>query len=268
MIPGWKSVPAFLRRCLADLSGMFFPPVCPVCHNRLVDGEETLCMECHWKIPRTDYHQTERNALAFKLTDLKTPIERCGAYFFYSHTSPYSQLIRDAKYNRRPELNQALARMYATELLAAGFFEGIDLIVPVPVHWIKRLRRGYNQTEYIARGLSQQTGIPVADDILRARAHSTQTRKSASERRLAAESVFTVHPEALTRTYCASGSAGSSHGVDRNGPKASASGYPEHILLVDDVITTGSTILNCARQLHSAFPRARISVLSLATTRL
>lgn len=242
-----KNILPLCKGLIQDLTGLFYAPTCPICHRRLVKGEELLCLECHWKIPRTDYHLSDNNPLSTKLVDLHLPIQRCGAYFLYAHSSPYSQLIRDAKYNHQPSINLALSRLYARELLSSKFFEGIDLIVPVPLHWRKRLKRGYNQTEYIARGLSLETGIAVADDLLRARAHSTQTRKSASERRASQSSIFSIDPASLP-------------------PDAPTP--PRHILLVDDVITTGSTILACGSLLHDAFPQALLSILSLATTPL
>lgn len=235
-----------IRILWADLSGMFFPKCCPVCHRALVEGEELLCMECVWKIPRTGYHLCPDNPLSHRLTDLEVPIERCASFFHYKNENAYSSLIREAKYNGYPEINRHLARLFARELRADGFFDGLDLIVPVPVHWWKRLRRGYNQTDYIAQGLGQISGVPVSYDFLTAsRGHRTQTRKSAQERRKAMDNVFSI----------------SASGIGEISPRG-------HILIVDDVITTGSTILSCARCIHRALPDLRISVLSLASTKL
>lgn len=225
-----------------DLSRVLFPVCCPVCHKALVEGEELLCIGCHFKIPRTGYHLSNDNPLHYKLINLHAPIEKAASFFFYKNESPYSRLVRDAKYNGHPEINRSLARLYALELRPAGFFDDIDRIMPVPIHWFKHLRRGYNQTDYIARGLSEISGIPVAHNLRAAKSHSTQTRKTATERRKTLRDVFTVdRPDEL------SGS---------------------HILLVDDVITTGSTITTCAATLHQAVQGLRLSVLSLATTKL
>lgn len=230
------------KRAMSDLSRVLFPLCCPVCHQPLVDGEELLCLECHWKIPRTNYHLSSDNPLHHKLIDIHTPIEKAASFFFYKNESPYSRLIRDAKYNGHPEIDRDLARLFALELRPTGFFDDIDIIMPVPIHWSKRIKRGYNQTEHIARGLSDISGIPVACNLRAVKGHSTQTRKKAKERRNALLNIFKVdHPDELAGL---------------------------HILLVDDVITTGATMMTCAATLHHSIPGLRLSVLSLATTKL
>lgn len=229
-----------LHRLWGDFKGMFFPRTCRICNEPLVAGEDVLCLNCIQKIPFACITPGV-NPLEHKIADPAIPIERAASLFYYTHTSPYARLLRDAKYNGQPEIDAALARICAQTLLPCGFFNGIDLIVPVPIHWLKRLRRGFNQGDFIAAGLSEITGIRIADDLLRASAHSPQAGKSIRERRDYSDSVFSLSRD--TSRYC-----------------------PAHILLVDDVITTGSTILRCASLLHAAFPTARISLLSLATT--
>ncbi len=234
----WES----LKQLTWDFSRILFPVCCPVCHKPLVKGEKLLCLECMWKIPRTDYHSQSENDLIKKLVDPKVPIEKAVAFFFYKNSSPYSSMIRDAKYNSRPEINRQLARHYALEIRSSGFFDDIDLIMPVPIHWTKRLRRGYNQTEYITAGLSEVTGIPVANNLRAAKRHSTQTHKSGVQRVAALRDVFVVEK--------AEELAG------------------RHLLLVDDVITTGSTIMACAKALLDSTAGLRLSILSLAATKL
>jgi ComF family protein len=231
-----------IHRWLHDLSRIFFPECCPVCHQALVDGEELLCMECHWKIPRTQYHLSSENQLLHKLVSLNVPIEKAASYFFYKKDNPYSLLIQQAKYNHQPIIDRELAAHFARELKIDGFFDDIDVIIPVPIHWTKYLRRGYNQTDYIAQGLNDITGIPVAVNLRAVKSHKTQTRKSGKERRKSLSNVFHVDKPAELQN--------------------------SHILLVDDVITTGSTILACAETVKTAVPTARISILSLATTKL
>lgn len=231
-----------MKNLFRDFSRILFPKCCPICHKALVDGEEFLCLECLWKIPRTDYQFNQENELIQKIVDIKAPIEKAVAFFFYKNSNPYSRLIRDAKYNGRPHINLQLARRYATELQSSGFFDDIDIIIPVPIHWLKRLRRGYNQTDYIAQGLSEVTGIAVANNLRAAKRHKTQTHKTGKERQSTLLNIFVVDkPDELVG---------------------------KHVLLVDDVITTGSTIVTCARALHDVVADLKLSVISLATTRL
>lgn len=203
-----------------------------------------MCLECSLKIPVTNYHLLPYdNPLTAKLIDLEAPIERAAAYYFYKKGNPYALLIQAAKYSNQPDIARILARNYAISILNSGFFDAIDAIVPVPIHWRKHLKRGYNQTHYLAAGVSEATNIPVAHLLKANRPHETQTRKSGSERRSPLDSIFEVDQIV----------------------QGSIPAVP-HLLLVDDVITTGSTILSCARILHRAIPGLRLSILSLATS--
>lgn len=229
---------------LDDLLRLFFPETCAVCNRTLLRGEEVMCLDCAAALPVTNYHlKPAQNPLIERLVDTNTPVEKAVSYFFYRKENPYARLIQDAKYGNRPRIALTLARDYALTLLPSGFFAGIDGIVPVPIHWFKHLRRGYNQTHYLASGLSEVTGIPVMPLLKATRPHKTQTRQSGSSRRSRIlDSVFSFDEYHLPAT-----------GVN-------------HLLLVDDVITTGSTILACGRALHRALPKVRLSILSLSAT--
>lgn len=230
-----KPIQAILSYAKA-LSRMIVPHVCPICRNALVEGEELLCLDCYTNIPRTNIHLKPDNILEQKLTDLKIPVERAAAFFYYKNDNPYSRLIRDAKYNGLWRNNVALAHLYARELRPVGFFDNIDYLIHVPIHWTKQLRRGYNQTHYIAQGISDITGIPIADNLKATKPHRTQTKRSASQRTHLSTDIFQItHPETL---------------------------QGKHILLIDDVITTGSTILTCATHIHAA-THTPLSILSL-----
>lgn len=256
-----------LKRLMGDFKAMFFPRTCRICHEPLVEGEQLLCLHCIREIPVTRFDTPGLNPLEHKIADPVVPIAGAASFFFYTHTSPYASLIRDAKYNNQPEIDALLARIFAEQLQPYGFFDGVDLIVPVPIHWFKRVKRGYNQGDFIAQGVSEVIGAPVADDLLRARAHAPQAKKSGRERRLSADSVFSIEPKSLPEPINRPLPAKRQPDNPNMFPEPVAA-YPAHILLVDDVITTGATILRCAALLHSAFPLARLSILSLATTPL
>lgn len=198
-------------------------------------------MQCDYAMPRCHLHAEPFNEIHRRLAG-KVPIERAAAMFHYYRDTAYTRLIHVAKYGGRPRVGEALAGKFATEIAGDGFFDGIDIILPVPLHRLKRLRRGYNQTEYIARGLSEVTGIPVSDNIVALRGHGTQTRRGAFERWLNSRNVY---------------------GVER--PEMLAG---KHLLVVDDVITSGSTMLSCCEAIQTAVHDARISVLSLGLAAL
>ena len=173
----------------------------------------------------------------------KVPIERATGYFYYQKSSPYAQILHDIKYRNRPQMGLWLTARAAGEMRASGFFDGIEAIVPVPLHPSKLAQRGYNQSDYLARGLAQALDIPVIDALKSTRAHGSQTRRGATDRWLNAQHAYAL--------------------------RAAKAQLLEdmHILLVDDVVTTGATLEACAHALL-AIPGVRVSLFTLATARL
>lgn len=129
------------------------------------------------------------------------------------------------------------------ELISGGFFNGIDMVVPVPLHFTKKLSRGYNQCDHIAAAITEATGIESRSILKCRKKHSSQTHRNAFQRWMNVRDTYGIASEA----------------GELNG---------RHILVVDDVITTGATLLSCCEAIHSAYPLAKISVLSLAITEL
>ncbi len=230
-----------IRQAIADIGAMIFPRLCEVCGTALTQGEDVMCTECRYNMPRCRIHTDPFNIMHRRLAG-HTLIDKAAGYFYYYSGNNYTRLILSAKYHGRPRIVRHLAREFARELSADDFFSGIDMIIPVPLHRSKLRRRGYNQSQHIAQGLSEVSGVPVADNISASRAHGTQTRRNAYLRWLnAKDSYSVVRPENL------------------NG---------RHVLIVDDVITTGATLLACCEAVHSAAPDATVSVLTLAVTQL
>ncbi|HBI59482.1 MAG TPA: amidophosphoribosyltransferase [Porphyromonadaceae bacterium] len=231
MMKGW----------IDDLIGMVFPRVCEVCGQSLVHGEEYLCLGCFVGMPRTGIHCDAFNAVHQRLAG-KTPVDRAASMYWYYRQSDYARLIHEAKYRGRPALARWLGQRYAAEIKPDRFFDGIDLLLPVPMHFLKRMFRGYNQAEAIARGVSVETGIPVGHNLVARRGHATQTRKDSYGRYLNSRGIYGVR-----RSEELSG---------------------RHLLVIDDVVTTGATLLACLDELHAAAPTATLSVLTLAATHL
>lgn len=170
------------------------------------------------------------------------PFERATAYCHYDKGAPYARLVQYAKYRGRPAIMRWLARRYAMELRADGFFDGIDAVMPVPMHFLKKMRRGYNQAEWVARGVADATGLPVVDNLRAVRGHATQTRRGSYARWENSRELYkTVRP-------------GEIDGL--------------HLLIVDDVVTTGATIIACGECVRQASPTVRLSALTIASARM
>lgn len=232
---------SWVRRFLSSALEAIYPSACEVCGTELVDGEELMCLKCQLKMPLTHIHSGDFNQIHQRLARTGLPIEHAGSLFYYVRDNEYARLIQRSKYNSRPSIDRALARMFVKEVGSDGFFEGVDVLVPVPMHFLKVARRGFNQSHEICKAVSELTGIAVMADNLRARRHQTQTRRGVAARQANVEGIISV--------------------VD--GRKFAG----KHVMVVDDVITTGATMLACLDAIHRAAPDARLSVMSLALTK-
>ena len=233
----WKTI----KQWLSATADVAMPRVCPVCGKALDNDEQWLCRKCLAALPRTRYEETDFNTMEQHFAG-KVPIERATAYFFYEKGSPYASILHDIKYHSLPKMGYWLASRAVTEMAGSHFFEGIDVVTAVPLHRSKLAHRGYNQSEYLARGIADRLGIPYVEALNAVKPHSTQTHKGALERWQNIQGNYALKNDA-------------SH----------LSG--KHILLVDDVITTGSTLTVCASLLKS-IPGATISLFTLAAARL
>jgi ComF family protein len=222
---------------ISDFLDIIFPRNCAVCGKSLSSVEKDICINCLIDLPRIPAYTTG-NPIE-KLFYGILPVERVTSYIHYSKESPYNNLIHRAKYSDRPEIGKRMAANAASELMQQGFFVGIDIIVPLPLSKKKKAQRGYNQCDYIARGISKVTGIAIDNsNVIRHKANETQTHKHREERWKNVENIFSVtNGEALKG---------------------------KHILLVDDVLTTGATLTSCGWAILHAVPDARISIFTLA----
>lgn len=229
-----------LRPLLADLLALFFPRPCLACRAPLVAGEAHLCTPCRAELPYTDYHllPPERNPLARRFWG-KLPVRHTLSYLRFQRHGRVQQLLHQLKYQGQAGVGHALGQLYGAELAAAGLGPEFELIVPVPLHRRKLARRGYNQAEAFATGLAAALPCPSAAHALRRTEHTaSQTRKGRAERWQNVATVFEV--------------------------AAPAAVAGRHILLVDDVLTTGATLEACGAALLAAGARA-ISIATIAT---
>lgn len=224
-----------------SLVNFFFPRYCPVCGEILYHPEAILCSKCDIGLPRTN-HYRQRNNEVEKMFWGKIPIERAASYFYYTRGGKYDRLIYQFKYYGQKELARRIGRMAAQEMLSSDFFRSIDYLIPVPLHARRLKERGYNQSEWLAKGISEVTGIPIATHfVIRREYTSTQTRKSAYERWINMQEVFELTPEAGELAH-------------------------SHVLLIDDVLTTGATLTACAETFRN-ISGIRFSIFTLAQAR-
>ena len=221
----------------ARLLDLISPKLCVVCGSRLAVTEETLCSKCYLHLPRTDFgHDLYENVMA-KLFWGQMAIEKATALFYYEPHAETAQILYEMKYKNHPEIGVVMGRMMAKELMRSGLFEGIDAIVPVPLARKRERQRGYNQSLELAKGVSEVTGLPIANKVVRrTKFVGSQTQRGRWERNENVEDVFEL--------------------VDSD----SISG--KHLLLIDDVVTTGATIIACAQEMRKA-SNVKFSVLAL-----
>lgn len=208
---------------LSDLFELIFPQLCITCENRLVSQEKWLCLDCWYDLPLTNFHLLEENKVA-QLFWGRTLIVHATAFFSYRKGSRYQSLLHAIKYRGMKELGFEAGKRMGIALATDGNFKDTDVIVPVPLHPKKLKFRGYNQSEWIARGIASGLNREImVNKLIRTSHSSTQTKKNRYERWKNVEEIFDI-----TDPDYFSG---------------------KHILLVDDVVTTGSTLDACASQL-------------------
>jgi ComF family protein len=229
-----------LGQYIQGLVGLIYPRYCAACGNTLLRNEEILCLNCYVDLPKTGFHSYDDNDVA-RLFWGRIPVRNATAFIFFNKDSHYKNILHEIKYMNQQHVGFEMGRLFGLELRFSPFAQA-DVIVPVPLHRKKMRQRGYNQSELIARGLSEVLHIPVATDlVVRTSQTPTQTRKTRYERWENVRDKFqTLNPHNLVN---------------------------KHVLLVDDVITTGATIEACATAIL-AVDNVSLSVASLACAKL
>ena len=217
------------------------PRQCVVCGERLAPTEHSLCSTCLLHLPRTTYQFTPHDNPMAQLFWHLSPVEKAAALIFYEPHSEVAQLIYDLKYHDRPDIGEDMGRLMAGEMQLAHFFDGIDLLLPVPLSRKRLRQRGYNQSEQLAIGISDVTHLPVVTKALRrTHFHQSQTQLSRRERQENVENLFELRDGSMLQD--------------------------KHVLLIDDICTTGATLLACCDALK-AVPGIRLSVLTFGFTK-
>ncbi|HEY6163231.1 MAG TPA: ComF family protein [Bacteroidia bacterium] len=224
-----------------DFVSLVFPRVCTACGRSLNSHEDCICTLCHYRLPKTNYHLQPINPVV-KLFWGRVPVRAAGSYYSFSKGGSVQKLVHQLKYRGRKEIGITIGKFYGAELRESEIFSSSQVIVPVPLHAQKLKRRGHNQSDLFAQGLASGLDIPHDPaNLVRVKASETQTRRSRFERWKNVESVFKVSDPAKLEG--------------------------KNILLVDDVITTGSTLEACAQELLKV-PGTTVSVATIAYAQL
>jgi ComF family protein len=222
-----------------SLFHLFFPHCCPGCGNDVLDHEQLLCLGCISHLPVTNFHLHTGNQVE-NIFRGRLPLVSATSYCYFTKDSLLQHLLHQFKYNNHPEIGHWFGRRIGESLLASAHSTLPDALIPIPLFAARERRRGYNQASIVCEGISEVTGIPVWKDIvIRTSSTETQTRKNRIERWQNIEGRFALQHPATIRD--------------------------KHLLLVDDVVTTGATLEACGRTLLAA-GNVQLSIATLAVT--
>ena len=237
---------------ISSAMDFLLPRTCIVCGERLFRDERHICLECRACLPLTYFWKQSHNPMSDRLNEViqknleanddqrREDYSFCAALFLYQSEGSFRLIPYQIKYKGDIKAGEYFGRMLGNRLKSEELWKGADLIIPVPLHWSRQFKRGYNQAEAIATGVAAAMGIPLRTDILvRRKRTKTQTR---------------LNPEEKARNV-----------AEAFETKCNVPPQVRHIIIVDDVFTTGSTLGECFRALRTVFPSGvRISVATLA----
>lgn len=216
---------------------LLYPPLCLGCHDKLLDKGRSICLACERKIKPTNFHLLVDNPVKERFWG-RVDLERATSAYTFVKGELLQHLIHQLKYDHRPEIGLELGKLYGSMLADDPFWKTVDCIIPVPLHPKKEHKRGYNQAAKWAAGLAESLDIPSADNyLIRTSFTETQTKKSRMERFTNVEHAFSVQKAETMEG--------------------------KHLLLVDDVLTTGATLEACALKLLEV-KNVRVSVACIA----
>ncbi len=226
-----------LLRSFEDLLSLVYPRLCLSCQYNTPPPDEHLCISCKATLPEAHFHELKENQFTDRFWG-RVPLESAAALYLFTKESRVQNLLHQLKYNGKKEIGLILGEQFGVSLKHSPYFAGVQVIVPVPLHPKKLRTRGYNQSEYFAKGLSIAMKAPALANGLRRVVHAqSQTRKSREERLMNIRDAFAVNmPDALRG---------------------------KHVLLVDDVLTTGATLETCAMEILKV-PDVKLSMATIA----
>lgn len=216
-----RSSTSLFKRWSSDLVALLFPNLCNACGTPLFNSENLICTKCLYDLPFTDYHLNAENRVAKQLWG-RLPLHGAMAMLYFRKGAKVQNLIHSLKYNGKTDVGIVLGNLLGERLKNSEIYEGIDLVIPVPLHEKKLRLRGYNQSTFIAQGITQKLTAPFSEQVLtRIISTESQTKKNRYNRYENMRAVFKINDFEKIEN--------------------------KHILLVDDIITTGATLEACAK---------------------
>ena len=217
------------------------PRLCVVCGRRLSPAERSLCSVCQLHLPRTAFQFSPDDNPMAQLFWHQAPVERAVAFIYYQPHSEMARMVYQLKYHDSPDVGEDLGRLMAVDMQLAHYFDDVDVLLPVPLTKKRLRQRGYNQSEMLAQGISDVTHLPIVAKALKRQSfRQSQTHLSRHERQENVNGIFVVTDAEKLKN--------------------------RHVLLIDDICTTGATLMACAQAL-APIEGIHISVLTLGFTK-
>ena len=227
------------RMIQGDLLNLLYPNLCAACNSYLSEKEKVICISCELKLPHTNYHLNKENPIMKKFWG-RLPLIHAASFYLFLKTGRVQQLMHQLKYRRNTAVGERVGQLYAHQLSHDNvLFAQADLIIPIPLHYKKLRQRGYNQSDYFAKGLAENMNIPWTNELIERVVNTdSQTGKNRVQRWENVENIFKL--------------------------KELDAFVDKHIILVDDVVTTGSTLEACARKMIEVW-QCNVSILTIAS---
>jgi ComF family protein len=216
---------------------LIYPSCCPACNLALLNPDDFICTHCRYHLPKTNFHLHQINPVHKKF-DGRIIVNAATSFLYFFKGGITQELIAKLKYKGRKDVGIFIGELYGYDLLESELFNAVDIIIPVPLHKDKFKKRGYNQSEQFAEGLSNSMKIPTDfNSVIKKTASATQTTKRRYERWKNVQDVYFLNDLEIFKD--------------------------KHVLLVDDVVTTGST-LEAAATVLLTIPGIKISFATIA----
>jgi ComF family protein len=228
----------FFRDALNGFLSLIYPNICVVCQNELPDQDNLICFFCSSDLHYTYFEKYNVSTMADELFWGRIKLDHVYALLYYEKGNSTQQILFKIKYQEGQQLGVYMGSQIANRLKGKEWLNGVDAILPIPLHSKKEFKRGYNQSLILAKGFAEENDIPIKMALYRKKHHASQTRKSREEREQNVKGIFGVNPQQL-------------NGLN-------------HVIIIDDVLTTGSTLEEAAQAVKQFNKNINISLVTLA----